>query len=120
MHATTCDPLSGLHIEDSVWCIITRSDDTKMLVGVIYRSPQSSIENDNTLNAAMSNIYNYHDCSELGDFNVPNIDWIDLTCSISDTSFTQQFLDARLDSYLTKHVTSPTRHIYRQRPQYLI
>ena len=104
LHATTSDPLKWLHIEDSVWCIITRSGSAKMLVGVVYRSPQSSDENDKALNTAISNIDNYHDCSELlimGDFNVPNIDWIDLTCSNSDRSFAHQFIDASLDSYLT-------------------
>ena len=102
MHSSTCDPLTGLHIEESVWYIITRSDNVKMLVGVVYRSPQSSDENDNALNTAISKIDTYHDCSELimGDFNVPNIDWIDLTCSNSDRSFAHQFIDTSLDSYL--------------------
>ena len=115
MHSSTCDPLTGPHIEELVWCIITRSDNAKMLVGVVYRSPQSSGENDNALNTAISKIDTYHDCSELlimGDFNVRNIYRIDLTCSNNDRSFAHQFMDTSLDSYLI-HVSSPTQHFHQ-------
>lgn len=108
LHADICDPLTGLHIEDSVWCIVTGSGCTKILVGVIYRSPQSSDVNDIALNTAIGN---YHDCSELlimGDLNVPTIDWIDLTCSSSENSFAHKFIEASLDGYLTQHVSNPT------------
>ena len=47
LHANTCDPLTGLHIEDLIWCIVTGNECTKT------RSPQSSDVNDNTLNTTL-------------------------------------------------------------------
>ena len=42
-----------------------------------------------------------------GDFNYPNINWSSLSCS---TSYSQMFLDAIHDSYLSQHVTEPTHY----------
>ena len=40
-----------------------------------------------------------------GDFNYPNIDWI----NVDADSCSRHFLDMVNDSYLTQHVTRPTR-----------
>jgi len=55
----------------------------------------------------------------VGDFNVPTTDWIDLTCSSSESSFAHQFIEASLDGYLVQHVSNPTCHIPGQRPSTL-
>ena len=51
----------------------------------------------------------------MGDFNAPNVDWNDYTCSDGMTSFSYKLINATLDSYLTQHVIYPTRHIYGKR-----
>jgi len=120
LHANTCDLLTGLHIKDSIWCVIIGSE--FILVGVIYRSPQSSDANDSIFNATLANIRIYLYCYELlimGDFNAPTIDWTNHTCSNCESSFVHQFIEASFDGYLIQHVTNPTRHILGQRPSTL-
>ena len=55
----------------------------------------------------------------MGDFNTPNIDWKDFTCSDSRSSFAHEFINATLDSYLTQHVFKPTRRVPGQRSSIL-
>ena len=119
LYAVTCESLTGLNVEDSVWCMATLQDNVKILIGVVYRSPSSSSEKVIT---ALSNIDDYHNCSDLlvmGDFNAPNVDWSDYTCLESANSFSYKLINATLDSYLTQHVLKPTRHILGQRPSIL-
>jgi len=57
---------------------------------MVYRSSVSSHDNDRKLNQALSSIEDYCKCSDhliMGDFNAPNIDWNDLTCSSNSSSF---------------------------------
>jgi len=85
LSAVTCESLTALNI-DSVWCTVTLRGSEKMLIGVVYRSPSSNSENDSKLNIAISNIDDFQECSDLlimGDFNTPNVDWTDFTCSDS-------------------------------------
>ena len=122
LFAVTCESLTRLNIEDSVWCTVTLGGNKKMLIGMVYRSPSSNCENDSKLNTAINNIDDHHDCSDLlimGDFNTPNIDWKDFTCSDGRSSFAHEFINATLDSYLTRHVFEPTRHIPGQRSSVL-
>ena len=52
----------------------------------------------------------------MGDFNAPNIDWNDLTCSSNSSSFAHEFVDSAL---LTQHVSEPTFNIPGQKPSIL-
>jgi len=45
----------------------------------------------------------------IGDFNVPNIDWINHTPTSVADSYTKSFVKAVEESFLTQHVTVPTR-----------
>ena len=122
LNAVICESLTKLDIKDSVWCIVTLRDKTKMLIGVVYRSPSSNSENDAKLITTISNIEDYHDCADLllmGDFNTPNVDWKDFTCSDSRSSFARNFINATLDSYLTQHIYKPTRHVPGQKSSIL-
>jgi len=52
--------------------MVTLHGSEELLIGVVYRTPSSSSEKDNELITALSNIDDYHDCSDLlimGDFN---------------------------------------------------
>ena len=87
-----------------VWARISLGKNSHLLVGVCYRSPNASIEDSLELSklvsaAAESNAVIF------GNFNYQNIDWINLDAD----SGSRHFLDMVNDSYLTQHVTRPTR-----------
>ena len=50
----------------------------------------------------------------MGDFNLPNIDWVDNTVSGGDSTFASQFFDATQDALLIQHSLEPTRHRHGQ------
>ena len=51
----------------------------------------------------------------MGDFNVQNIDWQECMYLRNNSSFESKFLNATLDSILSQHVISFTRHTPEQR-----
>ena len=55
----------------------------------------------------------------MGDFNVPAIDWQELTYSGSSNDFTAEFLCTVQNSYLSQHVTGFTHYRQGQRPSLL-
>ena len=55
----------------------------------------------------------------MGDFNFPDINWIDTYCSSSSTSLSAKFLEVIQDSFLIQHVQEPTRHQPDQQPSVL-
>ena len=122
LHAVPCDDLSVMCIEDSVWSKVDLGKGEKLIVGVVYRAPSSDDINNKKLISAISDIENYSDCEHhliMGDFNVPNVDWNDFSCSNVRSSFALDFINATLDSYLTQHVLQPTRHVPGQNPSIL-
>jgi len=56
-------------MEEAVWCTIRNND--KMLVGVVYHSPNSNLENNNKIVNLIPNLSEFTDyshCLILGDF----------------------------------------------------
>ena len=102
-----------MEIEESLWClVVTLNRADVLLVGLIYRSPNSTVENNGKILQAICNLYSLQKFSYLlllGDFNLPNINWNDYSCP-SDLSLSAKFLDAVQDTFLTQHVNAPTRH----------
>ena len=47
LSSINCQPLSDLGIQESVWCLVTLNRTDTLLVGLIYRSPNSTVENNN-------------------------------------------------------------------------
>ena len=84
-----------------------------MLLGVVYRSPNSSFDNSSKIINLIPNLskcIGYSHCLLMGDFNFPNIRWTALTSLEVDQSLSAHFLNACEDGFLTQHVTKPTRH----------
>ena len=50
---TECTEFSSSGFEEAVWCVIRLSRTEKLLVGVCYRSPNSSEENTAILNKVL-------------------------------------------------------------------
>jgi hypothetical protein len=98
------------YFNECVWVTIKLSNDEIILVGCVYRSPNSDSENNN----AMLNLIN-EICARkitkiliMGDFNLPEIDW-DFEHVINASVYPSEFLDTFNDCFLFQHVTQPTR-----------
>ena len=93
--------------EDNVFCCIQVNQDTTLLVGCFYRSPNSSALNNDMLKTLFDSVGQVqHDLLIIvGDFNCPDINWNTMTCASSS----QFLLDSVLDNFLTQMVNKPTR-----------
>lgn len=102
---------TNFDFNESVWVNLYLQNDQKLLIGGLYRSPNSSVEN--TLK--MLDLL-YVVCSEnpvskviVGDFNIPEIDWLSWTTVKSETHYSFKFLECLRDNYLEQLVQMPTR-----------
>ena len=89
---------------EGVYARISLGKNSHLLVEVCCRSPNASIEESLELFKMVSAATDSN-ALIFGDFNYPNIDWINLDVN----SGSRHFLDILNDSYLTQHVTRPTR-----------
>ena len=81
----------------------------KIAVGVVYRSPNSSFENNEKLLTLLTNFVSKN-CERMiimGDFNLPRINWVRLQAP--SHTFDDQFLNCTLDNFLHQHVMGITR-----------
>ena len=104
MAAVPCKALNDVGFDNSLWYTISVHNNDKLLVGVLYRAPSSSIENNQRLLSIISSVRETVSFSHLlimGDFNFPSIDWPQLECTTRDNSAVSLFLDAVQDSFLT-------------------
>ena len=106
-----CTDLDSDKFEESVWCVIKFSKANKLLVGVCYRSPSSSADNNSKLIETFMKSRSVHPTSMLimGDFNYTSINWEDGSVCGSEQSDASQFFEATQDLYLYQHVHFPTR-----------
>ena len=96
------EDIFNFHCE-ALFCEIN-IDHNNLLVGVCYRSPTcEDIETKNLLNLIRK--ASAKDLVIMGDFNYPNIDWLNIT---SDRAG-EDFLNLTFDCFLKQHVTFPTR-----------
>ena len=90
--------------DEAVWCKIV-SGNSKLTVGLVYRSPNIN-EEDNTKIQNATKEVSKGECIIMGDFNHGHIHWKSLE---STGGKDQQFLLLIQDSFLTQHVVEPTR-----------
>ena len=77
-----------MNIDEAVWCTIQLKNNDKMLIGVVYCSPNSNSENNSKiidLIPKLSEYIGHSHCLLLGDFNFPNINWITLTQAVDSS-----------------------------------
>jgi len=96
--------------EEHLWIHIKFNSSHSLLVGCVYRSPPSNLENSTNslcqlLRQVTSSSSSYLIC---GDFNYSNIDWNNM-CVTSSSSKTQSFIDMVQDQFMCQHVMEPTR-----------
>lgn len=97
---------------DSIFCKIKLRDNDNLVVGTIYRSPNSSCENNDKLHEVMTWAVE-SGCSHFvcaGDTNMKEIDWESNTCSASENHHASKFLTLTSDLFLHQFVDRPTHY----------
>jgi Reverse transcriptase (RNA-dependent DNA polymerase)/Endonuclease-reverse transcriptase len=101
------------NFEECLFVQIKENNKSTLLVGTLYRSPSSRVDNDGYLCELISHINTQHVGKKLllGDFNYPKIDWKNWTIdgSIDSSSSEGNFLESLRYYLLLQHVDSPTR-----------
>ena len=105
---------------ESVWTEIKLSASDTLLCGVIYKS-QRVKENDllDDLFLSVCNDKRYTHLLIMGDFNYPQIDWLNWTSSECSDHPSTKFIETRRDSFLFQHILTPTRFRQNQQPNTL-
>jgi ribonuclease P/MRP protein subunit RPP40 len=88
---------------ESLWCSITCGSENTLL-GVCYRSPDSSESNDEKLYSLLNDISKYR-VVVMGDFNFPELDWSNL----DNLDVQNSFVDCLFNNFLLQLVDEPTR-----------
>ena len=105
----------------SILCSIKTNDNITFTLGLVYRSPSSTLEeNDNMIAFLHSFLSKINPRSDvvlvLGDFNLPSINWEHETCPNDSKHVSSKFLDCVHEYYLTQFVDKPTHHRGEQNP----
>ena len=103
--------LNNHTFEESTWCSIERGDQN-LLVGTVYRSPNSTDENDNLLLDLLEQKEitgnSFNKVCIMGDFNYPNINWKNRAFSENGKGLNLQ--DKVDDILFFQRVENNTRH----------
>ena len=101
---------------ESVWVSIQLSEKDTFLIGGVYRSPQSSTENNDLLLDLLQKAKgaNFSNILILGDFNLPDINWELWTTSRSENHLSNKFLECLRDNFWEQTIFSPTRWVKDQ------
>ena len=111
LNHSACPMFEDEGFDCSTWFSVKLANNKTLLVGVIYRSPNSSEENNDKLLSMLRRAATVQ-CEYLtlcGDYNLPRIDWNANRCLDSDGSYSQKFLDMIDELCLYQHATEPTR-----------
>ncbi|MES9905329.1 MAG: reverse transcriptase domain-containing protein [Sedimenticola sp.] len=99
------------NIIESIWCQIKLKGNDKLIVGCIYRSPNSpteAYENIGRMFKKMKDLRSSH-LLIIGDFNYKEINWSEKTTSVGENHPATLFLEITRDHYLFQHVDKATR-----------
>ena len=117
LRTTVCNVDKSNHFEESVWAEIQLRDGTKLLLGCLYRSPNSSTSNNDALCSliAKTNSSRWSHVLIMGDFNYGKLTWTGDGYLGTHNMTTRRkaphmaFLAATGEASLVQHVTRPTR-----------
>ena len=106
-----CVQLNEMKFDDAVWCMVKPTRTVKILVGICYRSPASTAENNERLINIIQHARRTQATSLLlmGDFNYGQIDWKAGLVRGSEHSDAAMFFETIQDLFLYQHVNFPTR-----------
>ena len=108
---SSCPKFEDVGFDCSTWFSVNLSNNKTLLVGVVYRSPNSSDNNNNKLLTILRQAASIRSDYLMlcGDFNLPRIDWNSNQCLDSEESYSKKFLEVIEDLNLSQHATEPTR-----------
>ena len=100
------------NFKESVWCKIKLKNRDNLLIGCIYRSPNATDDNFQELKSLFYKCRdaNFSHKLLIGDFNLKDINWCEMTTQVNEAHIASQFLECVRDSYFTQHVKNPTRY----------
>ena len=110
--ARRVDLNGNVRFRESVWVEVDVDEDTKVLIGCIYRRRRSLRENNEILCRLMENTGQWSHVLVMGDFNYPNLLW--------DGDNPQgrvahvQFFRSTQNALLIQHVHEPTTYIQNE------
>ncbi|XP_072040364.1 uncharacterized protein [Amphiura filiformis] len=115
LSAVACHEINNSNdFNSSVWCLIELERNEKLLVGLCYRSPNSTDQNNRKLLEQLeesAKVVNATHLLLIGDYNFSEINWKQGKVeSGGDTDEAQKFFDTTQDLYLVQHVIKPTRN----------
>lgn len=102
----------GIPFSDSIWVKVKLKGNDMLLLGCIYRSPNSIRDNTEKLNILLKRAITTK-CSHfivLGDFNYPEINWDTFTCNKDLSHPVSQFLETLRECDLKQQVNEPTHY----------
>ena len=115
LNAQECTDFNSSPFQESVWCTFNSISDGRVLIGCIYRSPNTSTqENDeNLFNLLKSEgMVKYDKICIVGDFNFPKVNWEGEWAGEKNREIIQNIQDA----FLIQKVLCPTRRRPHQNP----
>ena len=109
------------NFRDCVWCKASLDKGDKLIIGCIYRSPNSSVEKNNELYDMLKNVCasNPAHILILGDFSSKEINWDLFNCNTNENHPAYGLLECIRDFYLFQHIKQPTRFRSGQEPSIL-
>ena len=113
LHASLLEWPLNYNFDECIWVQIELKDKDKLLLGCVYRSPNSDATNNAQMCFGLKNICNQQNFSHIllcGDFNFPQIDWENSSCGASTNHCASNFLECVNDCYLYQHVKDATHH----------
>ena len=87
----------------------------KTLIGCVYRSPNSSEENNTKLNNFIKSLGDMKNTNliMIGDFNYPKISWTDEGYGMTEYNKSLEFLNSVMDAYLILFTLYNTYFLFR-------
>ena len=116
LNAHECEELNDENFKESVWCSFTTPSEGKILIGCIYRSPNTSDKNNDDLLFEIlqsDKVKKYDKVMIVGDFNYPNITF---DGSFQGGTIGEEIRQKIEDAFMVQKVTEPTRRRENQRP----
>ena len=101
-----CTDEINKNFDECVFCEFETTNKEKVLIGCMYKSPNSTKENiDNMMNTIRNEIIQKYDVICItGDFNYPKIKW---SGANRETIENEKFLECLKDAFLTKKSRKP-------------
>jgi hypothetical protein len=96
--------------EATVWCTVRLKKNDMLTIGVVYRSPNSTQQQNEQLEKMVEEITSNNSSHLLimGDFNYPEIDWETQSTNKPDDHAASRFLTCVQEGFLFQHVNEPT------------